>query len=436
MSTIEPVPPLLGDRQTDERQRIARLTFYFGLVYFCQGVSQIVCLLNQPVRYFLRKGHGYDADQIAYFMFIANLPWVIKPLYGLVSDFIPLFGYRRKSYLLLMNLLAAGAFLYVTGITRPSHVLVALTMTGVGVAAADVIVDALMVEAGQETGRVRLFQGVQWLCINVAGIGAGFLGGWICGNRSPDGALRLACLISAIPPVVVAALTWWAVRERRSAMNLPQLKATAGGFLAAFTSGRLWAVAGFLILINLNPGLTTPMYTHLEENLKLDESFLGNMDAVGSIGMAVGSLIFLLFMTRHFSTRTSIAIGLVAASVAAVPYFFVYDKTSTVFAYAAYGVGYMIASLATLSLAAEACPKRAEGFVFAGLMSLINLAVQYSDNVGSKLYVGYYQRHIAPLIGWSIALTAAGLLILPFLPTRRREEEPPAPPKRGFEVVT
>jgi MFS family permease len=360
---------------------------------------------------------------------------VIKPLYGLISDFIPLLGYRRKSYLLLMNLLAAGAFLYVTGITKPSHVLVALTLTGVGVAAADVIVDALMVEAGQETGKVRLFQGVQWLCINVAGIGAGFLGGWICGHRSPDGALRLACLVSAIPPIVVAAMTWWAVRERRVPMNLPQLKSTAGGLLAAFTSGRLWAVAGFLILINLNPGLITPLYTHLEENLKMDESFLGNLDAYGSIGMAVGSAIFLLFMTHRFTTRTSITIGLFALSASAVPYFFVYDKTSTIFAYAVYGVGYMVASLATLSLAAEACPKRAEGFVFAGLMSLINVAVQYSDWVGSTLYVGYYQRDIKPLIGWSIALTAAGLLILPFLPTVRKPDDEEQPPKRGFEVV-
>jgi hypothetical protein len=232
--------------------------------------------------------------------------------------------------------------------------------------------------------------------------------------------------VSAIPPIVVAAMTWWAVRERRVPMNLPQLKSTAGGLLAAFTSGRLWAVAGFLILINLNPGLTTPLYTHLEENLKLEESFLGNLDAIGSIGMSVGSAIFLLFMTRRFSTRTCIAIGLVALSACAVPYFFVYDKLSTSFAYGVYGVGYMIASLATLSLAAEACPRRAEGFVFAGLMSLINVAVQYSDWMGSKLYVGHYQRHIAPLIGWSIGLTAAGLLIVPFLPTGRRAEEPAA----------
>ena len=30
-----------------------------------------------------------------------NLPWIIKPGHGLGSDFVPLFGDRRKSYLVL-----------------------------------------------------------------------------------------------------------------------------------------------------------------------------------------------------------------------------------------------------------------------------------------------------------------------------------------------
>jgi hypothetical protein len=39
-------------------------------------------LLNQPLRYFLARGHGYDADQISNFIFFVSIPWMIKPLYG------------------------------------------------------------------------------------------------------------------------------------------------------------------------------------------------------------------------------------------------------------------------------------------------------------------------------------------------------------------
>ena len=38
-------------------------------------------------------------------MSIGTFPWVIKPLYGFLSDTVPLFGYRRRSYLVVCGLL-------------------------------------------------------------------------------------------------------------------------------------------------------------------------------------------------------------------------------------------------------------------------------------------------------------------------------------------
>src|SRR5689334_1673194 len=88
---------------------IRRAAFYFGLVYFSQGICSLTTLLNQPLRMYLQHAVGLDAPQISSFLFIANTPWMIKPLYGLMSDFVPIFGYRRKSYLLILNLVAGLA---------------------------------------------------------------------------------------------------------------------------------------------------------------------------------------------------------------------------------------------------------------------------------------------------------------------------------------
>src|SRR3989442_15549074 len=49
------------------------------------------------------KDRGLSAGQVADFFAITIIPWLIKPVYGLLSDFLPLFGYRRKSYLLLTS---------------------------------------------------------------------------------------------------------------------------------------------------------------------------------------------------------------------------------------------------------------------------------------------------------------------------------------------
>jgi len=39
------------------------------------------------------------------YMSYVTIPWVIKPIWGLLTDAKPLFGYRRKSYLILFGFL-------------------------------------------------------------------------------------------------------------------------------------------------------------------------------------------------------------------------------------------------------------------------------------------------------------------------------------------
>ena len=39
------------------------------------------------------------------YMSFTTLPWCIKIIYGLISDNVPLFGLKRKSYFILMNVI-------------------------------------------------------------------------------------------------------------------------------------------------------------------------------------------------------------------------------------------------------------------------------------------------------------------------------------------
>ena len=44
------------------------------------------------------------------FMALLYLPWVFKPVFGLITDFVPLAGFRRKSYLFLSSTVAVRGF--------------------------------------------------------------------------------------------------------------------------------------------------------------------------------------------------------------------------------------------------------------------------------------------------------------------------------------
>ena len=99
----------------------------------------------------------------------------------------------------------------------------------------------------------------------------------------------------------------------------------------------------------------------------------------------------------------------------------------------------MLATVATLTLAADFCPQRAEGFTFAVLMSIINLATALADNLGSYLFTHTFNGRLIPLVLLSAAFTAFAFVLVPLLHLGDRRQtdadanlalEPPPPDTR------
>ena len=71
-----------------------RLAVIFATVYFAQGMWD---LPTQPLTFTLKERFGLSAAQTAAFFSITVVPWLIKPVYGIISDCIPLWSSRRKN---------------------------------------------------------------------------------------------------------------------------------------------------------------------------------------------------------------------------------------------------------------------------------------------------------------------------------------------------
>ena len=52
-----------------------------------------------------RGPNTHIVAQLEFIGGIKALPWVIKPVYGILSDAVPLLGYHRRSYLIIFGLL-------------------------------------------------------------------------------------------------------------------------------------------------------------------------------------------------------------------------------------------------------------------------------------------------------------------------------------------
>jgi uncharacterized membrane protein YjjB (DUF3815 family) len=65
---------------------------------------------------------------------------LVKPLYGFISDSIPLFGYRRRSYLILSGLLGALSWsLMATIVDDKYSAALSIILGSLAVAIADVV---------------------------------------------------------------------------------------------------------------------------------------------------------------------------------------------------------------------------------------------------------------------------------------------------------
>jgi MFS family permease len=418
------LPPPSGTA-TGDRAAVHHLLLFFALVYVVEGLGQIGGLIAQPLNYYLKASQGWTPVQITGFITLFNLPWIIKPLYGLISDFVPLFGYRRKSYLLLVNVAAMAGFIWVTQLTAPGDLFIPLTVTAYTMAISSTLCGAVLVENGQRLHESGTFVNQQWLWFNIAAMAAAIIGGQLVQHLSPAGALHGAAAIVAVAPVAVIAGTLFLVPEKKVAIDLQGMKNTLAGLKTSFHRRELWLIAVFMFLYYFSPGLSTPLYFTMTDSLHFSQGYIGILSSIASAGWVLGALLYRRFL-GELTLKNLLNLSIALGTLSTAAFVLLTNEASAAVIYFCSGFSAMLATVATLTLAADYCPPRAEGFAFAVLMSIINLATSLADNVGSFLYTHLFDHNVRPLILISAAFTAFAFVLVPLLRLGDKRQGEPA----------
>jgi MFS family permease len=418
MTPDEPSP---GEPNRGEASRtVSRIMWFFAIVYVVEGIGQAKSgVIWQPLAYFLKQTQGWDAVKISVSLAVLDLPWIIKPLYGAFSDFVPLFGYRRRYYLILANAVAVLAFSWVAMISSPAALVPALTVTAFAMAISSTLCGALLVEAGQKHDASASFINQQWLWYNIAQMVAVLLAGYLIEILSPVQALHTAAWIAAIAPISIVA-NIWLIEEPRARLDLPALRQRLAALVSAFRTRNLWLVAGFLFLYYFSPGFGTPLYFQMSDRLRFSQGFIGVLASISAAGWILGGLLY-RWKLRAIGKPTLLRLSILFGVVTTLSYLVLVGPVTAVMIWLLSGVAGMIATIATLSLAADSCPEGAEGFAFAGMMSIINLTNPLSDTLGSVLYQHVFNEQLAPLIVVSATATALVFFLIPLMLFRKPE---------------
>lgn len=433
---MAPAPALSPDARSAAASRVGNLSAVFALFYFVQGVCEPDDgLLAQPLRSLL-AGWDWSTAQIAAFMALLGVPWAIKPLYGLLTDFVPIAGYRRKFYLVAGSAAATVCLLALA--TQPPTddaargIFWLLMITSVGVAFSDVVIDALMVETAQPLGLTGRLQAVQWGSVYAAGILTALAGGYLSENHAQQTAFALAGAMA----LVTTLLSLVVVREARQPLpESPQRKLGSashdvvshpGGLPAAGTSLRsalatpgLLAIGAFLFLWTFNPFSASVLHLHMTRVMQFHETFFGHADALTSATQMLASLAY-GFYCRRLKTTTLVHLTIVLGVFSTLAYWGMTSQASALVISAAVGFTSATAVMIQLDLAARVCPLASAGTVFALLMSLSNAGSAASVWLGGYWYDAWsesFGHHAAfdLLVGVGALFTAACWLLAPAL---------------------
>jgi MFS family permease len=434
-----------SEPRPDPRERFhpVGLSILFGLLYFIQGSSEPTDgLIAQPINSLL-KSWGHDAAEIAGFTALLWVPWTIKPIYGLISDFLPLAGYHRKSYLIACSAVTAVCFLIVAAavsaggldtidastwpLGRAATLLVLLVPATIGVAFTDVVVDALMVTKGQPHGLTGRFQAVQWGALYGATILTGSLGGYFSQHARQSAAFLICGGLTVLTLVLCATV----ISEPRAGGPGRDFRGTLQLLRHAAASRTILAVGAFMFCWNFNPFSSTVLYMYTTTRLGFSEQFYGNMMSLQSLAAMIGSLLY-GFYCRRVPMSILIHVSIVLGIVATAGYWALVDEPSARAIAVAAGFATATATVIQLDLAAQVCPPQTAGTLFALLMGLSNLGTALSMSLGGWWYERWQHTWGNPLafnllVGIGALFTAGCWLVMPFLKRALAARNSPRP---------
>ncbi|MEM1425597.1 MAG: folate/biopterin family MFS transporter, partial [Cyanobacteria bacterium P01_H01_bin.130] len=375
---------LLGNRPSPELMAIL-------LVYFVQG---ILGLSRLAVSFFLKDDLGLSPAEVAALTGIAGIPWMVKPLFGFLSDGLPIFGYRRRPYLILSGLAGSASWVALATVVDSAWAAtVAIAMSSLSVAVSDVIVDSLVVERARGES-VSQTGSLQSLCWGTSAIG-GLLTAYLSGALLEQFSIQTVFLMTSSFPLLVAAAALMIAEERQSLRpDWSSVTSQVGLLKQAVSQKAIWLPTLFLFLWQATPSADSAFFYFSTNDLGFGPEFLGRVRLVSSIAMLLGIGAFNRFF-KGVPVRKIFAWGIIASTVLGLTTLLLITHTNRALGiddrWFSLGdsliltVAGQIAFMPVLVLAARLCPPGVEATLFALLMSVLNLSGAVSQELGALL---------------------------------------------------
>jgi MFS family permease len=403
-----PEPP--GARRRESWVRWASL---IGVGVFATTLPQIdVEALKLPLQRLLKDDLHVSPSAMAAFFAAGALAWYMKPLAGVLADNVPLFGSRRRHYLILSGIGASALWLLAGLIPRSySRLLLAVVALNATLVVGSTVVGGLLVEVGQRLGVAGRLVSVSNFVQSGCALVAGPLGGLLA--RQP---FEIAAGFGSLVSIAAVPIAWLWLREPaappREGSAWREVKRELG--LLAGSRG-LWFAAALLFVASIPHGSrNTALFFHQRDVLRFPVHWIGSLDVVTGASGLVAAAVYGV-TCRRLLPRTWLWVGLTCAFVDAFVFVFYRSLPAAVLVQAADGVLATLTVVVLMDLAVRATPAGGAAAGFAVLMSVMNGADSVGDVIGAALFARCSLSFFS-LAAISAAVAALVVCAVPFVP--------------------
>lgn len=371
-------------------------------IYFVEGALGLARLAQT---FLLKDELQLGPAEMSALSGILVLPWTIKPLYGFLSDGFPIFGYRRRSYLILAGMLGSlsyfllgSNFMGVFGVGNLYQATIAsLLISSACVAFSDVVADGIVVQQTRDSNDPAVPGGLQSLCWGSAAVG-GLISAYFSGSLLEIMTPRDVFSISAVLPFMVAAIAFFVdeapLQENAKDNPAERIQEQVTLLWMTIKEPAIWKPALFLFLWQSTPTSDGAFLYFMTNDLGMGPEFLGRVRLVTAAAGLLGVWIY-----NSYLKTVPIKTVLFWSSIIATPLglstlllithanrdFGIPDGAFVFGDDAALAILGQVAFLPTLVLAARLCPPGVEAVLFATLMSIFNGASTVGTEVGAAL---------------------------------------------------
>lgn len=380
----------------------------FGLLYFTQGtILGYFASLN--ALYML--ANGLDMSQVGIFSTIALIPFVIKILFGIISDRYNLLGLGHRKPYILIGLFVQIICLVVVANINPGEMYwgyVGLAfLLQLGMAFYDTCTDGLALDITPENEK-GLLQGFMVGGRSVGVIVAASLAGFIAQHVSWQAVFYFLAVLTLVPVPLL-----FFIKEIKRTADMRFNWAAFG----AFKNRQVLAVAGvglivFLVIVGSNQ-LVNPSYA---AKLDINLSTAGLITTVWGIGCVVGALVGGGVMDK-LGNQKALALSVLLVVPAMVLLALVKSLPMMWMVTVFFGIAYGLSQAIYFALAMKYTRPDIAASMYSILMAVTNIGQGIGLGIGGG---------ISDAAGFPTAFLIFGglmLLVLPFFPVIFRKKE-------------